>query len=192
MKNGSGQLTLILLLMLALFLQIEGVVPDIFAGSDEPLVITSQKDGLEFNAVIDDKSFSKKDKLIVETTIKNISAAPIPYYAVTDAYGIRGALGAALYSSDGRSEFTDEYAAKTAGMSSNASVLNGELKPGRTINCDFTLLPYSMDKGRKHIAAPGEYILKLWYSKGDEGSIETEIPVTLVKRFGRMYIKSNA
>lgn len=190
MKNGTGQLTLILLLMLALFLQIEGVMPNIFAGDEEPLLMTNERQGLEFSAAIDDKSFSEKGKLIIKTTITNISTAPIRYYSATASYGIRGALGAALYSFDGKSKFTDEFTVQTAGISSSAAALDGELSPGKAISCEFTLLLYFMDNGTKHIAASGDYILKLWYNKGTDGAIETEMPVTLVKRFGRIYLKS--
>lgn len=190
MKNGTGQLTLILLLMLALFLQIEGVVPDTFAGIEEPLVMTSDKEGLEFSATINDKSFSEKDKLTIAATITNISGVPKRYYAGTAAYGIRGVLGVALYSFDGKSKFTDALAGELENRNSNASTMEGELLPGKSISCDFTLFPYFTDGETQSIAASGDYILKLWYNSGNDDTIETEFPVTIVKRFGRMYLKS--
>jgi hypothetical protein len=189
MKNGTGQLTLILILMVALFLQIEGVMPNIFAGNDDPLVITGEKDGLEFNAVIENKVFSEKDKMKVKATIKNISTSPVHYYASSASYGIRGVLGLALNSSDGKSKFTDMFEMETAGIGSDAA-LDGELLPGKAINSEFTLLPYFIDKGEKKMAASGDYILKLCYNKGDEGTVETEFPLTIVKRFGKIYVKS--
>ncbi|MGB7605850.1 MAG: hypothetical protein WBL93_10280 [Lutisporaceae bacterium] len=190
MKNSRGQLALILILMFALFLQIEGVIPDIFAGSDEPIVITNEKEGLEFSAVFDSGGFKEKDELIVKATISNKSNKAIRYYAGTSSYGIRGALGVALYSLDGKSRFTDKFDIETVGTRTDASVLNGELLPGKTISCEFSMLPYFVDKGTKHNVSSGEYMLKLWYSKDTEGSIETEFPVTLTKLFGKMYLKS--
>lgn len=192
MKNGTGQLVLTLLLMLALFLQIEGVVPDIFASSEEPLVMVNEKEGLGFKITIDDKGFSVKDKVVIKTTITNIGAVPIGYYADTAAYGIRGALGAVLYSSDGNSKFTDELAAQTTDKSSRFTALDGELPSGGTISSEFNMLPYFIDNEDQHIAAPGKYILKLWYNRGNGETIETEFQVTLVKRFGKMHLKGQA
>lgn len=190
MKNGRGQLALILVLMLALFLQIEGVIPDIFAGSDELIVITSEKEGLEFSAVFDSGGFKEKDELIVKATILNKSNKAIHYYAGTASYGIRGALGAELYSIDGKSRFTDKFGIEAARINTDASVLNGELLPGKTINCEFSMLPYFVDNGTKHSVVSGEYMLKLWYSKDTESSIEAEFPVRLTKLFGKLYLKS--
>lgn len=190
MKNSRGQLALILILMLALFLQIEGVTPEIFAGSDEPVVIVSEKEGLEFNAAFDSGGFTEKDEIKIKTTITNKSKNTIRYYAGTSSFGTRGALGAALYSKDGTSNFTDKFSLETAGISTDVSILNGELMPGEAISCEFSMLPYFVDKGVKYNVSSGKYLLKLWYNIEIGRTIETEVPVTLTKRFGRMYLKS--
>jgi len=190
MKNSRAQLALILILMLALFLKIEGIMPDIFAGGDEPIAIVKEKEGLEFSAVFDSNSFTENDELIIKATITNKSKNAIRYYAGTSSYGIRGALGATLHSIDGRSRFTDKFIIETRGISTNASILHGELLPGKTISCEFSMLPYFVDEGTKYKVSSGEYMLKLWYNTDTQRSIETEFPLRLTKRFSSMHLKS--
>lgn len=189
MKSTTGQMALILLLMLAIFLQTEGVMPDIFAGDKEPIELSSVHEGLEFHAAFDSKGFTEKEELKLNVAITNRSNKPIGYYSGTTLYGIRGILGATLSSVDGIYKFTDKYILDTAGISSDTGVLQGELPPGKTINYDFTMLPYFIEDGEKNYADEGEYTLKLRYNKDIQEVIEAEFPITVIKRFGRISIK---
>lgn len=189
MKGSRGQFIVILILMLALVLQMEGIMPDIFAGSEEPIQLTDEIDGMEFRAEIDRKGFNKENEVVIKASVTNKSNLLKSYYANTTSYGIRGVLGAALVSTDQKSGFTNKFLLDTAMVPSDSMVLDGVLEPGRELCCNFYMLPFYEENGSSKYVMPGSYILSLWYNKGAEEVIKAEFPVTVSKRLGKMYIK---
>lgn len=189
MKGSKGQFVVILILMLALVMQMEDILPDIFKENEEPIELTDEIDGMEFKAQIDDKSFSKESEVVIKATVINKSNMLKSYYAETTSYGMRGVLGAALVSTDEKSSFTNKFILDTAKSSSNEIVLDGMLEPGRELACNFYMLPFYEENGSSKSVTPGSYILSLWYNKDAEEVIKAEFPISVTKRMGKMYIK---
>ncbi|OGO77760.1 MAG: hypothetical protein A2Y23_03955 [Clostridiales bacterium GWB2_37_7] len=188
MKSGKGQLSAIFILIIALFMQMEGLIPNIFAGNEAPIILTNEIEGVELKAEIESKSFNNENAIIVKVIVINRNPQPISYYAGTTSYGVRGVIGAALSSTDGESSFTDKVDL-TGKFVSNAMVLEGKLESGRALTYDFEMLPFYMENGSVKYISSGQYILRLWYNKAAGETIKTEFPMKIVKRFGRMYIK---
>ncbi|MDF2530622.1 MAG: hypothetical protein K0Q65_203 [Clostridia bacterium] len=191
MKDSKGQFAVILILMLALFMQMEGMLPNIFASREEPIILVDEVDGLEFEAQIDGKSFDNQNEVIIKAAVTNKSDQPTSYYVDTTSKGVRGILGAALVSMDEKSCFTDKFLIDTVKASSNAMALEGMLESGRALVCDFYMLPFYKENGSMKHVTPGNYILSLWYNKGVGEVIKAEFPVTITKRLGKMYIKNS-
>lgn len=190
MKSTKGQIAAIMVLMMALFLQMEGLLPNIFAGSEGPIVLIDEIDGVEFRAELDKDAINDDNEVQLKTTITNKGKTPLPYYAGTSTHGMRGVIGAVLSSKNGSSCFTDKLELSKPGQNTDAVVLEGALAPGQDVLCDFDFLPYYKDKGSIKLVEPGDYVLKLWYTKKPDETIKVEFPVSVVKRFGKMYIKS--
>lgn len=190
MKSTKGQIAAIMVLMLGLFLRMEGLLPNIFASSDGPVVLIDEIDGVEFKAVLDKNVINDGNEVLLKTTITNKGKSALPYYAGTSDFGMRGVIGATLCSQNSSSSFTDKLDMAKAGQSSAAVVLQGTLAPGQDVLCNFNFLPYYKDQGSMKLVEPGAYILKLWYTKQPDEIIRAEFPVSIVKRFGKMYIKS--
>ena len=189
MKGSKGQFAVIIILMLALVMQMEGILPDIFAGSEVPIQLIDEIDGMEFKAQIDSKSFNNDSEVVIKATVINKSNLPKSYYADTTSYGIRGVLGAALVSTDEKSSFTNKFLLDDVKASSNSMVLDGMLEPGRELVCNFYMLPFYKENGLSKYVTPGSYTLSLWYNKGAEEVIKAEFPLTITKRLGKMYIR---
>lgn len=189
MKSGKKQFAVILLLMLALFMQMEGMLPDISARSAELVVLKDNIDGMEFRVEIDGSSFAAGDEVLIKAVITNKSKEPISYYSGTAAYGTPSVVAATLVSVDGSSRFSDKLAFDNEGAVSDTEVLQGVLMPGNSIFADFVMLPYYKENRSIKLAAPGEYILTLCYTKETNQVIKAEFPVTVVKKFGKMNIK---
>ena len=191
MKDSKRQFAVILILMLALFMQMEGLLPNIFASREEPIVLVDEVDGLEFEAQIDSKSFDNGNEVIIKAAVTNKSNQPTSYYVDTTFNGVRGILGAALVSLDEKSCFTDKFLFDASMVSSNAMALEGILESGRALVCDFYMLPFYKENGSVKYVAPGNYTLSLWYNKGAGEVIKAEFPLTITKRLGKMYIKNS-
>jgi hypothetical protein len=189
MKGSKGQFAVIIILMLALVMQMEGKLPDLFARNEEPIQLIDEIDGMEFRVQIDKKGFDKEKEVVIMATVINKSNLLKSYYADTTSYGIRGVLGAALVSSDEKSCFTNKFLTDTVKTPSSTMVLDGMLEPGRELSCDFYMLPFYKENGRAKYVTPGKYILSLWYNKGAGEVIKAEFPVTVTNRLGKMYIK---
>jgi hypothetical protein len=189
MKGSKGQFAVILILMLALVMQMEGILPDIFAGSEDPIQLTDEIDGMEFKAQIDSKSFNKDNEVVIKATVINKSNLLKSYYADKASYGVRGVLGVDLVSTDEKSSFTNKFLLDAAKASSNSMVLDGTLEPGRELVCDFYMLPFYKENGSSKYVMPGNYILSLWYNKDAEEIVKAEFPITVEKRLGKMYIR---
>jgi hypothetical protein len=190
MKSTKGQIAAVMVLMLGLFLQMEGRLPDIFASSDGPVVLIDEIDGVEFKAVLDKTVINDGHEVLLKTTVTNKGKTALPYYADTRDFGMRGVIGAAFSSQDSSSSFTDKLELTRSGQRSAVKVLQGTLAPGQDVLCDFNFLPYYKDQGSLKLVEPGAYILKLWYTKQSDEVIRAEFPVSIVKRFGKLYIKS--
>jgi hypothetical protein len=191
MKDSKGQFAVILILMLALFMQMEGMLPNIFASREEPIILVDEVDGLKFEAQIDSKSFDNQNEVIIKAAVTNKSDQPTSYYVDTTSKGVRGILGAALVSMDEKSCFTDKFLIDTVKASSNAMALEGMLESGRALVCDFYMLPFYKENGSVKHVTPGNYILSLWYNKSVGEIIKAEFPVTITKKLGKMYIKNS-
>jgi hypothetical protein len=189
MKGSKGQFAVIIILMLALVMQMEGLLPDIFAGNEEPIQLTDEIDGMEFIAQIDPKGFEKENEVVIKASVINKSNMLKSYYADTASYGIRGVLGAALVSEDEKSCFTNKFLTDTIKQPSSTMVLDGMLEPGRELACNFYMMPFYKENGKAKYVTPGSYILSLWYNKGAEEVIKADFPVTVVRKLGKMYIK---
>lgn len=189
MKGSKIQFAVILILMLALVMQMEGMLPDIFAGSEKPILFIDEIDGMEFKAQIDSKGFNYENELVIKTIITNKSNLPKNYYASTTSYGVRGVLGATLVSMDKKSSFTDKFQSDATKSSANVMALEGLLEPWRGLVCDFYMLPFYKENGSAKRVTPGKYILSLWYNKDIDEVIKAEFPVTIKKRLSKMYIK---
>lgn len=190
MNNNRQQFALILILILALFLHMEGFTPDIFASSIGPVALREEIGGIEFKLMIEGKGFTSTEELIIKTSFANIGKEPISYYAGSTSEGHGRVVGAALKSLDESSYFTDKLTAQMAGQAANAQVSTGQLMPGEAINVDFAMLPFYKKNGEVKLAKSGQYILSLWYSKDANNVVKAEFPITVSKRFGKMYIKS--
>jgi hypothetical protein len=193
MKSSKGQLTAILILIIALFMQIEGLIPDglisnIFASSEDPIILSDEIEGVEIKAEIDGKGFNNEKEVIIKATVTNNSRLSFNYYSETKSYGYKEIIGAALKSIDGKSSFTDKLI-KEEGFPSIDMVLEGELEPGRTLTHEFRMLPFYKENGSVKHVSEGQYILCIWYNKGIGEITKAEFPIKVVKRFGRMYIK---
>jgi hypothetical protein len=191
MRNSKGQISAILILIIALFLQMEGMtwmIPNIFAGSDETIVLIAEVEGLEFKAEIDGKSFNEDKELIVNAMVTNKSNRPIHYDEVASSYDKSVVLGASLVSIDGESYFEDK-SKQVEKSSSNTSDLRGQLDPGRTLSNRFVKLPFFKENGSIRHVTPGTYVLRIWFCKSEGELIQSEFPMAVTKRFGRMYIK---
>lgn len=191
MKGNKREIAVMLILILALFMHMEGGLPNLFARSEEPIVLQEKVEGMEFKALIDSKGFTQEAEIVIKTIISNKSSQPIRYFAGTTSYGIRGVMGAALFSEDNKVKFTDKFMLDFEGASSNAVVLDGMLESGRELTCDFYMLPFYKDNGNVKYVTPGRYILSLWYNKGAGEVVKAEFPLTVSKRLGKMYIKSS-
>lgn len=191
MKGSKRQFAVILILILALFMQMEGMLPNIFAINDEPMVLINQVDGMEFEVQIDSKSIDNENEVVIKATVTNKSNLPRSYYANTTSLGTRGVLGAALVSTDEKSSFTDKFLLDAEKESSNDIPLEGMLESGQGLDCDFYMLPFYKENGSVKYVTPGSYTLSLWYNKGVDEVIKAVFPVTITKRFGKMYIKNS-
>lgn len=189
MKGSKIQFAIILILMLVLAMQMEGLLPDIFAGSEKPILLIDEIDGMEFKAQIDSQGFNYENELVIKTAITNKSNLPKNYCASTDSGGVRGILGATLVSMDKKSSFTDKFLADATKSSASPMVLEGLLESGRGLVCDFHMLPFYKENGSAKRVTPGKYVLSLWYKKDTEVVIKAEFPVTIEKRLSKMYIK---
>lgn len=189
MKGSKGQFAVILILMLALVMQMEGILPDIFAGSEKVVLLVDEIDGMEFKAQIDSRGFDYENELVIKTIITNKSNLPQNYYASATAYGVRGILGATLVSMDNKSCFTDKFLSDATKSSANTVASEGFLESGRELVCDFYMLPFYNENGRARRVVPGKYILSLWYNKDTEEVIKAEFPITIEKKLSKMYIK---
>ena len=189
MKSGKIQFTVLLILMLILVLQMEGILPDIFKESEEVILLVDEVDGIEFKAQIDSTGFNHENKLIIKTVITNKSKLPKNYYASTDSNGVRGVLGATLVSIDKKSCFTDKFQPDIEKSSTEPMALKGFLGSGRGLVCDFYMMPFYHENGKAKRVTPGKYILSLWYNKDTEAVIKAEFPVTIKESLNKMYIK---
>jgi hypothetical protein len=171
-------------------MQMEGMLPNIFAGNEEPILLIDEVEGMEFRAQIDCKGFSMENELVIKANVRNKNSLPKSYYAGTTSYGIRGVMGAALVSMDELSKFTDKFVLDTENNSSNAMVLEGVLEVGRELACDFNMLPFYKENRNTKQVTPGDYVLSLWYNESVDKVIKAEFPVKVINRFGKMYIKS--
>jgi hypothetical protein len=189
MKGSKGQFAVILILMLALVMQMEGILPNIFAGSEKAVLLVDEIDGMEFKAQIDSRGFNYENELVIKTVITNKSNLPKNYYASTTSNGVRGILGAALVSMDNKSCFTDKFLSDATKPSADTMATEGLLESGRELVCDFYMLPFYNENGRARRVTPGKYILSLWYNRDTEEVIKAEFPITIEKRLSKMYIK---
>jgi hypothetical protein len=189
MKGSKIQIAIILILMLALVMQMEGKLPDIFAGSEKPILFIDEVDGMEFKAQIDSNVFNYENELVIKTVVTNKSNLPKNYYSKTASYGTRGILGATLVSADKKSCFTDKFNSVITKSTDNAVELEGLLESGRELVCNFYMLPFYNENGHAKLVPPGKYILCLWYNKDTDAVVKAEFPVTINKRLNKMYIK---
>ena len=189
MKGSKIQFAVILILMVALVIQMEGKLPDIFAKSEEPILLINEIGGMEFKVQIDSKDFNYENELVIKTMITNKSNLPKNYYSSATSYGVRGVLGATLVSVDKKSSFTDKFQSDAAKSSTNTMALEGLLESGSGLVCDFYMLPFYKENGSAKRVTPGKYILSLWYNNDMEEVTKAEFPVTINKRLNKMYIK---
>lgn len=188
LKGSKIQYAVILILLLTLIFQMEGLLPDIFAENKKTILFVDEIDGMEFKAQIDNKGFDYENELVIKTIITNKSNLPKSYYSSTASYGVRGVLGAALVCMDKKSSFTDKFLTDPE-PSNNSAALEGLLESGRGLVCDFYMLPFYNENGDAKRITPGKYILSLWYNKDTEKVIKAEFPVTIKKRLSKMYIE---
>lgn len=193
MKSSKGQLSAILILILALFIQMEGMIPkglmpNIFAGSEDPIILVDEVDGVELKAEIDSKSFSVEKELLIKAFVTNKSSKPIQYFPRTNSYGQKEVMGITLCAMDGKSSFADKYN-HVEKHSTDIILQENTLEPGKVLSNDFSLLPYYKENGSVKHVSTGEYIFSLWYSREAGEITKAEFPVKVIKRFGRMYIK---
>jgi|GEM_PF-4631132 len=189
MNDSKRQYALILILILALFLHMEGFTPNLFAASDVPASFQDETGGIEFKALVEGDGFTRTDALLIKASFTNIGKEPIGYYAGSTTEGHNRVAGAALYSVDKSSRFSDKLTMEKQGEAANCEVFSGDLMPGEAITIDFSMVPFYKQNGVVKLAKPGEYVLSFWFSAEGGQVIKTDFPVTIVKRFGRMYIK---
>lgn len=174
MKNSRTQIVAVCLLMLAIFIGTEGVLPQIFARTAKKLVMVKEHEGIKFRVVLDKNSFTQKNEVLLKSQYTNLENEK------TEAV-----LGAAVISVNGVSRFTNKDALQET---SQTNALAKELLPGKMIEQDFRLWPYYMENGVAKKVTQGKYILKLWCTKPSGELVEAVFPITITKRFGTMYI----
>lgn len=188
MKSNRGQWAAILFLMFAMFLHTEGLLPNIFADEEEPIVLVKKDREIEFIVSFDKNSFIEGRAVQFRASYSNKGKEPILCLTEDGDSSLR--FGADIAPVDDSLQFTDKLTLEMEGKYADSLTSKGMLLPGKTLNCYFHVLPYYKQDGSIKNIQPGKYILKLWYDSSAGEKSEGVFPITIVKRFGKTYIKN--